>query len=48
MNSLLIKKENSNKDLVLEKQNQILGTNASKDELVIKEELVQDDLVSKC
>ena len=48
LNLLPIKKDNSNEDLAIEKQNKITGTNILKDKFVIKEEPVQEDLVSKC
>ena len=48
LDSTLVENDNLNKDLVFETQNQIIGTNISKDEFVLKEEPVEDDLVSKC
>ena len=48
MNLSVIKEDNSSKVLILEKQNQIIGTNISKDKFVIKEEPVEDEMVSKC
>ena len=48
MNLLLNEEDDSSKDLIVEKQKQIIGVNYSMNELVMKEGPLQDDLVSKC
>ena len=45
--NLLLKEDISAKDLIIEKQNQMNRTNYSMNESVVKEEPLQDDLVSK-
>ena len=47
MNLLLNKEDDSAKDLIVEKQNQIIRANFSMNESILKEELFQDELVSK-
>lgn len=47
MNLIFIKEESLNDSLKVEKPNEIIGTNYSRDELVSMEEPLQDDMVSR-
>ena len=48
VNTLLIKVDGFNGSLITKKENQIIDRNCSMEEIVIKEEPLQDNLVSSC